>query len=153
MTRYFRNRLRKRLRDAKGQSLMEAALIMPILMMVTFSIVDFGILFYVHLSLENAVSQAVRYGITGATGGGMSRQDSIKAVLRQSAPTLTIQDNQITFSNLAGGAWVNGLGGPGSVERLSINYTHKVLILSPFFTNGQVNLQVESAMKNEDRFQ
>ena len=154
MTRTFRNRLSTRLRDARGNSIIEAALIMPILMMVTFGIVDFGILFYKHLALENAVSQAVRYGITGNTAGGMSRQDSMKAVLRAAAPTLNIQDSDITFSRLAGGNWVNGLGGPGDVERLSINYTHQVLILAPFFRpSGQIVLHAESAMKNEDRFQ
>ena len=153
MTRYFKDRLRKRHRGAKGQSLIEMALVMPILMLVTFSIVDFGVLFYTHLSLESAVSQAVRYGITGGAIQGMSRQESMKSVLRRSAPTLTIDDNDISFSRLAGGNWVAGLGGPGDVERLSIDYTHKVLILAPFFANGQINLHAESAMKNEDRFE
>jgi hypothetical protein len=133
--------------------MIETALIMPLLMLVTFSIVDFGILFYTHLSLESAVSQAVRYGITGASMSGMSRQDSIKTVLRRAAPSLTIPDQNITFSRLVGGNWVGGLGGPGDVERLAIDYTHRVIILAPFFTNGQVNLHAESAMKNEDRFQ
>jgi hypothetical protein len=149
MTPNFRNRLRKRLRDAKGNSIIETAIIFPLLMLVTFSIIDFGILFYVHLALESAVSQAVRFGITGNSMGGLSRQESIKAVLRQSAPTLTIDDGDITFSRLAGGAWVNGLGGPGDIERLSIDYTHRVLILAPFFSNGDINLHAESAMKNE----
>lgn len=153
MTRYFRNRLWKRHRGAKGQSLIEMALVMPILMLVTFSIVDFALLFYTHLSLESAVSQAVRYGITGGAMQGMSRQESMKSVLRRSAPTLTIDDNDISFSRLAGGNWVAGLGGPGDVERLSIDYTHRVLILAPFFANGQINLHAESAMKNEDRFE
>jgi Flp pilus assembly protein TadG len=153
MTRNYRARLRTRLRDAKGNSIIETALIFPLLMLVTFSIIDFGILFYVHLSLESAVSQAVRFGITGNAMQGLSRQESIKAVLRQSAPTLTIDDNDISFSRLAGGAWVNGLGGAGDIERLSIDYTHRVLILAPFFPNGQINLHAESAMKNEDRFQ
>ncbi len=153
MTRYFRAGLRRRNRGERGQSLIEMALVMPILMLVTFSIIDFGLLFYTHLSLESAVSQAVRYGITGTTMQGQSRQESIKSVLRRSAPTLTINDADITFSRLAGGAWVNGLGGPGDVERLSINYTHRVLILAPFFTNGRITLHAESAMKNEDRFQ
>jgi hypothetical protein len=154
MTCKLGTRLGPRLRDAKGNSIIEAALIMPILMMVTFGIVDFGILFYKHLALESAVSQAVRYGITGNTGGAGSRQDAIKAVLRSSAPTLYIEDQDITFSRLAGGNWVNGLGGPGDVERLSVNLTHRVLILAPFFQpDGTIVLHAESAMKNEDRFQ
>jgi Flp pilus assembly protein TadG len=153
MTRYLGHRLRKRLRGEKGQSLIEAALVTPLLMLITFSVVDFGLLFYAHLALESAVSQAVRFGITGNAMDGLSRQESIKSVLRRSAPTLTIDDDDISFSRLAGGNWVAGLGGPGDVERLSINYTHKVLILAPFFTNGEINLHAESAMKNEDRFE
>jgi hypothetical protein len=153
MTRNVRNRLRNRLRDARGNSIIETALILPLLMLVTFSIIDFGILFYVHLSLESAVSQAVRFGVTGNVMEGLSRQESIKSVLRRAAPTLTIEDEDITFSRLAGGNWINGLGGPGDVERLAIDYTHRVLILAPFFENGQINLHAESAMKNEDRFE
>ncbi len=138
----------------RGQSLIEMGLVMPILVLLTFGIVDFGLLFYTHLALESAASQAVRYGITGSAMNGMSRQESIKAALRNAAPTLTIDDGDITFSRLAGGNWVNGLGGAGDVERLSINYTHKVFILAPFFPpNGQVTLHAESAMKNEDRFE
>jgi hypothetical protein len=46
------------------------------------------------------------------------------------------------------------LGGPGDVERLSVNLTHRVLILAPFFRpDGTIVLHAESAMKNEDRFQ
>jgi Flp pilus assembly protein TadG len=146
-------RLRRRLRDQRGQSLMEAALVAPLLLMVTFAIIDFGLLFYVYLALESGVSQAARYGITGNALEGMSRQDSIKSMIRRATPTLTIPDDSIQFSHLAGGAWVAGTGGPGDIEKLTITYTHNVLVLRPFFTDGQIQLRVESSMKNEDRFE
>ena len=58
-------RVVKRLRDAKGTSLIEAAIITPLFLLLTFSIVDFGALFYAYLALENGVSLASRYGVTG----------------------------------------------------------------------------------------
>src|SRR5439155_13198606 len=48
---YMRH-LRLRLRDARGTSLVEAALITPLLLFLTLSIVDFGALFYCYLALE-----------------------------------------------------------------------------------------------------
>ena len=50
----------KRLKDATGATLLEAAIITPLLLLLTFSIADFGGLFYVYLALENGVSQATR---------------------------------------------------------------------------------------------
>ena len=37
----------RRLRDTAGTSIVEAAIITPLLLLLTFSIVDFGALFYV----------------------------------------------------------------------------------------------------------
>ena len=65
MTRYFSHRVINRLRDCSGANLMEAALVLPLLLLLTISIADFGTLFYVHLAIENGVSQATRYAVTG----------------------------------------------------------------------------------------
>ena len=69
MTRYFPRLSRKRLRDCKGNTLVEAAVLTPLLLLLTFSIMDFASLFYVYLALENGVSQASRYGVTGQADG------------------------------------------------------------------------------------
>jgi Flp pilus assembly protein TadG len=58
MTRYFPRLSRKRLGDSRGATLVEAAVLTPLLLLLTFSIMDFASLFYVYLALENGVSQA-----------------------------------------------------------------------------------------------
>ena len=58
-------RILRRLRDTSGTSIVEAAIITPLLLLLTLSIVDFGVLFYVYLALENGVSQATRFAVTG----------------------------------------------------------------------------------------
>ena len=128
----------------------------PLLLLLTFSIVDFAGLFYVYLALENGASQATRYAITGQVLSGSTREDSIKAAMRQATPTLTLDDNMFSFSFLAPGAtvWASGTGGEGDIGKVTVTYPWNLMtpLIRPFFTNGQMIIRVESAMKNERRF-
>ncbi len=150
----------RRLRDTAGTSVVEAAIITPLLLLLTLSVVDFGVLFYVYLALENGVSQATRYGVTGNVmvdpnnpAANLSHDDSIKAAMRQATPTLTIPDAAFSFSHMApgGAAWQGGSGGPNELAKVSVGYTWHFInpMLWPFFPGGQITLNVESSMKNE----
>ncbi len=151
-------------RDCAGTNLVEAAIITPLLLLLTFGVVDFGALFYGYLALENGVSQATRFAVTGNLapdpsnpGQMLSRSDSIIAAMRSATPTLTIPTTAFTFSHLPQGAtaWIGGTGGPGDIEKVAVDYTWTVMtpLLRPFFPSGQLLMHVESAMKNEERFQ
>jgi Flp pilus assembly protein TadG len=153
MTRFCARRTGRRLRSCAGQSLIEAAIVTPFLLLLTFAIIDFAVLFYVYLALESGVSQATRYGVTGNVMPGMSRTESIKTAMRQATPNIALDDSNFAFSHLAGGSWVSGTGGPGDIEKLTINYRHNVILLMPLFTNGGIDIRVESSMKNERRFE
>jgi hypothetical protein len=139
----------------------EAAIITPLLLLITFSIVDFGALFYVYLALENGVSSATRYAVTGnamngPSGTPLNRVDTIKAAMREATPTLNIPDTAFSFQHMpvGGTAFVGGVGGPNEIEKVTVDYTWTVLtpVLRPFFTSGQIRFVVESTMKNEGRF-
>ena len=54
-----------RMKSSRGSNLVEMAAVIPLLLLFTFAIMDFATLFYVYLSLENGVSQATRYAVTG----------------------------------------------------------------------------------------
>jgi hypothetical protein len=160
----LRYRIATRLRDDSGTNIVEAAIITPLLLLLTFSVVDFASMFYVYLALQNGASQATRYGVTGNQmddpanpGTPLSRQDSIKTAFRLATPTLTVADSAFSFSHMpaAGGAWIGGIGAPGDIDKVTINYTWDILtpLLRPFFTSGQIRLTADSAMKNESRFQ
>ena len=153
----FLHPLGKRLRDADGQSLIEAAIITPLLLLLTIGIFEFGAMFYAFMSLQNGVGQATRFAITGSTVAGGSRVDSVKAAMRATTPTLTIPDSAFTFSHLpsGGSAFVSGIGGPGEVEKVTINYTWTFFtpLMRPFFPSGRMTMTVDSTMKNEPKFQ
>jgi len=150
-------RVFRQLGDSRGATLIEAAIITPLLILVTFAIVDFSALLYVNLALQNGVSQATRYGVTGNVMPGLTRTTSIMAAMRDSTPTLTLADTAFVFSHLPPGAtvWVGGTGAPGDIDRVTVNYNWQILtpLIRPFFTNGEINFSVESSMKNESRFQ
>jgi hypothetical protein len=140
-----------RLRGQRGATMIEAALLTPILVVVTFAIVDFSVILYTWLALESGVSQATRYAVTGQVRGGMDRVTSVKAAMRDATPTLTITDGMFSFSHMgpSGGAWSGGVGGPNDVERVTVTYPHDVLVLMPFVQDPTIMITVESTMKNE----
>ena len=156
MTRDLLHRLFRRLSASEGTNMIEAAIITPLLLVVTFAIVDFGVLLYVNLALANGVSLATRYGVPGTTMPGLSRENSMRAAMRSNTPTLTLDDAAFTFSHMGagGGGWVPGAGGPDDVEKLRVDYTYRLMtpFLRPLFPNGEITFQVESAMKNEGLF-
>jgi len=150
------NRFVRRARSARGTTLVEAAFITPLLLLLTFSIADFASLLYIYMALENGVAQATRYAVTGASVAGMTREDAIKQAMRQATPTLTVPDGYFTFEHLAPGAtvWQSGSGGENDIGRVTINYPWTLMtpLIRPFFTGGQVNIRVASSMKNEKKF-
>jgi len=144
------------IRNCRGATMIEAAIMTPLLLLLTFSIVDFACLFYVYLALENGASQATRYAVTGQVVAGQTREESIKIAMRQATPTLTLDDNMFSFSHLPPGAstWVSGTGAENDIGKVTVTYRWNLMtpLIRPFFTNGQLVFRVESAMKNERRF-
>jgi TadE-like protein len=156
MIRYLSRRLLNLRKGTEGANLIEGAIITPILMLLTFGIIEFAMVFFTYLALQNGVSQATRFGITGNVSGSLSRVESIKSAMRQSTPTLTIPDSAFTFQHMSpgGSSWVGGTGAPGEVEKVTVVYTWQFFtpLMRPFFPTGQMTLRVDSIMKNESRF-
>jgi Flp pilus assembly protein TadG len=151
MTRHLFRPILTRLRGTEGGNLLEGAIITPLLLILTIGTIEFASVFYAYLALQNGISQATRFGVTGATGGG-SRVDAIKAAMRGATPTLTIPDDAFTFRHMDGaGGWASGPGGPNAVERLTVEYTWTFFtpVMRPFFPTGTLTISVDSTMKNE----
>ena len=156
MTGQRAGRIVRRIRSSRGATLVEAAIITPLLLLLTFSIADFGSLLYIYLALENGVSQATRYAVTGAGVAGMTREQAIKTAMRQATPTLTLDDSIFSFSFLPPGSttWQTGTGGENDIGKVTVNYRWTLMtpLIRPFFTGGTINVRVESSMKNEKKF-
>jgi Flp pilus assembly protein TadG len=156
--------LKKFIRDCRGNSMLEAAIVTPLLLVLTFGIVDFAMMFHIYVSMESGVSQATRYAVTGATkedpdnpGIQMGREGTIKAVMKEASPSLDVDAMTFSFSHMApgGSSWSSGAGGPGDISKVSVHYdwTPVTPILPHFLTGGKMSMTVESAMKLEPKWE
>jgi len=144
-------------RPARGQALVETAIGIVLLLLLTFSIVDASMLFYVYLTLENGVTEATRFAVTGQQEtdpsnptSPLSREDSIKHIMRNSTPGLTIADSEFAFYDVTHRR--SGTGGPSDVIQVTVTHPWRLIspMLWPFVGNGGViSLRVSATMKNE----
>ena len=54
-------------RKGEGQSLIEAAFLLPFLLVLTFNAINFGYMFWAYLNMATAPRQGVQYSIQGST--------------------------------------------------------------------------------------
>lgn len=150
-----KKRIAEKWKPTKGANLVETAMVIPLLLLLTFAVIDFSSVLYAYLALENGVSQATRYAVTGQqmndpnnAGQKLSREQSVRSAMRAATPTLSIGDGCFQFYNLTKG--ISGAGGPSDVIRVTVNYdwTAFTPLIRPIF-NGQIRLTVQSTMKNE----
>jgi Flp pilus assembly protein TadG len=139
---------------AEGSALTELALIIPRFLLLVFGVCDFGRLFFVETTLQNALRQAGRYAITGNhqpdpkhQGQTLSRVDSIIQVAQQAAIGIDVTD--IKISSVNGGA--GSAGGPGDTVIISLTSDVKLItpVIAAFFKNGTYTFTVSVRLKNE----
>lgn len=139
----------------RGQSLVEMALVLPMFLMLICAVVDFSHVFYVQMTLQNALREAGRFASTGNhladpnnAGQNLSRVNSIIATAQQAAPGFTFTNINVT--SVAGGA--GSAGGPGDIVTISMSSSVPMLtpLMAPFFQpNGTYNFTVSVSFKNE----
>jgi Flp pilus assembly protein TadG len=153
---YHQTSARQGMRRNRGGTFVEFALVIPLFFLLTFAIVDFGYLFYMKLTLENAVRQAGRFAITGdhltgTNGVTETRIQSIIQTATQAAAGFPISNVQI--STVQGGTnYVGSAGGPGDpvTISLSVTYTFFTHFIGKFFPGGKDTYPVSVTFRNEN---
>lgn len=84
------SRIKKRKRS--GQSLVETALILPLLLLLLTGIIDFGLLFNTYLVVSNASREGARHAVTGDT------DIQIRAAVSRAASSLDAARLSISIS-------------------------------------------------------
>lgn len=93
----------KKLRNQKGQSIVEISLITPLLLMALYVPTDFGItLFTAHLT-QNAVREAARIGVSSKDPFDSAAADAVGDEALSRMPAL-LQSTQVTVKYYAGGS-------------------------------------------------
>jgi TadE-like protein len=68
-----------------GKAIIEFALVAPIFLGITLSIFEFSGIMFVQTLLEGGAREASRYGLTGQTPEGISRQDMILQIVSENS--------------------------------------------------------------------
>lgn len=84
-----------RRRRQSGQSVVELALVLPMVLLVLMGMVDFSRMLSVYLILQHSAREGARLGITGAADSAIvSRVDTMAPTLPASSLTVTITPTQ-----------------------------------------------------------
>lgn len=77
----FRSRL---VRDTRGSTIVEFAIVFPVFILMLIGIIEIAVVIFIGSSIESAVLQASRFGITGGTSSGVSREQRVLDIVSDS---------------------------------------------------------------------
>ena len=140
----------------RGQSLVEFALVVPVFLLLMFGIIDFGRLFFSQMTLQHAMREAGRFGVTGRhlddpnnPGTQLSRVNSIITTARNAASGLDITNIRVTSSSTGTN---QNAGGPS--DTMTVSITSRLRLITPmigryFGTNGVYTFTASTTFQNE----
>jgi len=137
-------------RSSRGQALVETAISVVLLVMCTFTIIDFGRFFWSLLTVQNGVTQGTRFAVTNQLVSGLNRDASIRKAIRDATPGFALGDDDIVFYDASKGA--PGSGGPRDTIRVTVEQDFRFLtpLVADFFgDDGTIRFRVSSTMQNE----
>ena len=117
-----------------GQSLIELALILPVLMFILVGIVDFGRVFNAYIIITNVVREGARYGAMHPD------EDDIKDyVINEAAGSgISIEDDDVEVE------FPNGTLDPGNPIRVTVTYDFP--LITEFLFGGSTTIQSSAEM-------
>jgi len=143
----------------RGQQLVEFAMVVPLFFFLIFAVLDLGHIFYVEMTLQNAIRQAGRYAVTGNSGynGATNRYQSIQQVAQQASIGLidagSVEVGVVTNPVSGGPAEITWgtAGGPSDTVIVEMNTTVPLFtpMMGVFFPNGGDSITVSTTFRNE----
>jgi hypothetical protein len=140
------SRVRVDKRRSRGQSLVELALVLPVLLLLVLAAVDLGRIFFARIAVANAAREGAyeaSYHGTYVANSGCSATNSVMcAILNEAQSSLTIAPGDVTWScNNAGGCAPGAFG-----DRVTIKVTGHFQLLTPILAGffGGTNVSFSS---------
>ena len=109
----------------RGQSLVELTLCLPFLLLLLFAVIDFGVIYYQLLELNNAVRSGAR------VGAQRESDTAIKTIVKEYAPFAGISDSAITITVRTKAGDVLGAGTRQAGSRLTVSLSYPLMGMTP----------------------
>jgi Flp pilus assembly protein TadG len=142
-----------------GSTVVEFAIIAPVLLFVICMIIDLGLMFWVNLTMQYAVHEGARYAVTGQDNldpdtANPQRYLAVIQDIETSSMGLYSLVNptiSVTVNGTPTAYGANMFGGPGDLIVLQLNCKWSLLtpLIAPFFSNGVYKFSVAATMRNE----
>jgi Flp pilus assembly protein TadG len=155
---------RRTLRNGKGATIVEFALVFPLLLLLVFGVMDFGFYFFVQHSLQFATREGVRLALVGrtindASGNQLSRVASIVQMIRNKASvavkpadvSVSVFPVDATFVDPSGWQTTQDAGLPGSYMRVKSRYTYQFItpLIGALVPGRSKLIEVQATYRNE----
>jgi Flp pilus assembly protein TadG len=149
--------LRRLLRGRRGQSLVEFSLVLPVLLIIVFGIVDFGMGLRSYISLTNATREGARFAAVGNPAGSFPSQCNGTTTTTVVGRTCVAVEglNRSDISSLTV-TYPNGQG-PGNSVIVSANYTYHYITplgdIIHFFSGGTLTKTIALSTSTDMRLE
>jgi hypothetical protein len=137
-----------------GGTLVEFALVAPVLLLLFFAILELAILFWVSLTMQHAVREGARLAVTGA-GGAMREALVMGRIAEQSMglyglvhPVLHVNGITLPSDGASPPAGLFGAGGSMLLLRLDCRWPVATPLLRPMLGEA-FQFSVAASMRNE----
>lgn len=120
----------------KGQSLLEFAITLPLMVMIVFGVLDLGRLYFTHIAMEDGVGEAALYVsinpdcVTADSGEECSYPDNALDRAKESIkiPFVNIDDSNLTVECFVDDVEINCEdASPGDVAKVTMSYDYQFL--------------------------
>ncbi|MGH7612754.1 MAG: TadE/TadG family type IV pilus assembly protein [Gemmatimonadales bacterium] len=136
--------MRRMRSDESGQAMVEFAIVLPLLLMLTIAVFEFGRAYNVYHAVTDAARLGARSAVVADPG---TTQDSVYAIIRRALARSSI-DTAGTTITLTG--WRAGTGTPATV---TIRSPYQFVFLRPFMkwssSDAALTLTSTFVMRNE----
>ena len=154
----------KKSRGDQGVAIAEFALILPMMLILIFTIVDFGLFFFIQHTVQFATREGVRVALVGriltdGDGDPMTREESILQTIRDKVQ-VAVDPAQVAisifpvnddYSDPEDWEDMQNAGSPGSYMRVRTRYSYKFVtpILSALVPDGRLLIRAQATYRNE----
>ena len=129
---------RRNLTNERGQTTTEFAIVLPVLCLLLFGIIQFGILFNNYVTLTDAVRAGARKAAVSRQVTGTSPQQACIDQVKSSASDLDLSKLQITCSS----TWQ-----PASSVTVTATYPYSISLLGMVVASGNLKSKTQERVE------
>ena len=145
------------LRDRAGQALAEMVLVTPILLLLVFGIIEFGLAFRTHQIITNSAREGARSAVIPSTTTNEQIEDIVRQRLESAGLDIT-EPEPLAITLRCDGVEDAFCSSSGQEWDVEVRYCQRFFVLGPLInavadnpcsTFGTVQLRTVSTMRNE----